>query len=224
MSVFVRNPHVNGGILITRHSQDRWVERNKSSGSLEDSLKRAMPYGAQRGNAVLLLDGEVAFVVKRKEVDSDWILKTVLTKDQAIVNMEATFGHQKLHVPTTTVVSDIAYVAKRKLKSSEREAGVKVQTLLGMTEEQLREQKEKEVGVWFAVIERLISNRIKMKSLKENCRDKDAYKFRLKQAVTELFGDEQVQRIQDRIEEITRREEVASAHIYNAAITRKEEV
>lgn len=92
----VINPHI-GQLLVTTHASDRWEERGVQDDSLADVLKRAVPFGGQRGKSILLLDGEVVFATK------EGIVKTVLTKAQAIANMQQQLGQlaHLVHDPTT---------------------------------------------------------------------------------------------------------------------------
>lgn len=83
--------------LITDHALQRFAERHVDSDDLESDegrrlllseLERAIPFGGQLGGEELRLlpCGSVAAIAWR---DGVGIVKTVLTKEQAIVNMES---------------------------------------------------------------------------------------------------------------------------------------
>lgn len=67
---------------VSSHAIERWTER--FGGCMEESLSRAVPFGAQRGTDKLLRDGSAVFVVSK-----DGYVKTVLTIDQAYANMQS---------------------------------------------------------------------------------------------------------------------------------------
>lgn len=69
-------------LTISYHARKRWAERFK--GRMEDSLARAVPFGAQRGSDSLLRSDNAVFVVSR-----DGVVKTVLSLNQAYANMQS---------------------------------------------------------------------------------------------------------------------------------------
>lgn len=83
----VENPFV-GKVEVSYHACQRWEER--ASGSMEESLARAIPFGGQRGEDILLIDGNIVFACATD--DGICTVKTVLTRDQAVVNMQDGLG------------------------------------------------------------------------------------------------------------------------------------
>jgi hypothetical protein len=67
-------------LTVSVHAEHRWFER--FGGDLFKSLRRAIPFGAQRGDARYLKDGDAVFVVNNN------VVTTVLTHHQAIANMQ----------------------------------------------------------------------------------------------------------------------------------------
>jgi hypothetical protein len=67
---------------ISDHAVSRFAERFPGM-EIETTLAGAVPFGAQRGNSILLLNGDVAFCVR------DGIVTTCMPKDMAVVNMQA---------------------------------------------------------------------------------------------------------------------------------------
>jgi hypothetical protein len=93
----VQNDHV-GVVIVTTHARERFAERADIGESLEAILKRAMPFGGQAGDGILLADGDVVFATNKS-----WrgrVVTTVLTMDQAIANMEMVSGHRPHSAPT----------------------------------------------------------------------------------------------------------------------------
>jgi hypothetical protein len=68
--------------FVSQHASERWSER--FGGDINESLFVAVPYGGQRGSDTLLRSGDAVFVVNKGGV-----VKTVLTVDQACVNMQS---------------------------------------------------------------------------------------------------------------------------------------
>lgn len=68
------------GVVFSPHALERWNER---FASIEESFRRAVPFGAQCGGDTYMLDGDRVFVVS-----SDGVVVTVLTKEMAIANMQ----------------------------------------------------------------------------------------------------------------------------------------
>lgn len=101
--------------LITDHALQRFAERHADSDDLESDkarqvllseLERAIPFGGQLGDEELRLlpCGHVAAIAWR---DGLGIVKTVLTKDQAVVNMEAV-GAILRHAPALKHLPEFA--------------------------------------------------------------------------------------------------------------------
>ena len=155
-SLQVENVHI-GRLRVSHHARERWSER--SSGDLAESLGRAVPFGGQRGNSILLLDGDVVFTVDR----SASIVTTVLTKAQAMVNMEQSngcrpvtssdVGEYVLHpqrseykgglvaaADPAVVVADKQAKDIRREKKKENEAASKFVRLFRLTDEELAEE------------------------------------------------------------------------------------
>lgn len=74
-----------GSVLISDHALARYAERGGPDG-LPAVLKAAHPFGGQYGKDVLLANGDVVFVTKKKGAGR--VVITVLTRDMAIANME----------------------------------------------------------------------------------------------------------------------------------------
>jgi hypothetical protein len=84
-------------LVISEHALDRFAERHPEAGRLEagqvrqvflEELERGVPFGGQRGDDELsLLPCGVVAVIKRS--DGVRVVKTVLTKELAIANMQA---------------------------------------------------------------------------------------------------------------------------------------
>lgn len=82
--------------VITRHGLERWIERaeldhlelHRARDLLLAELSRGVLFGGQFGNQQLLLlpCGLVAAIVRD---DGNAFVKTVLTRDHAIANMES---------------------------------------------------------------------------------------------------------------------------------------
>lgn len=88
----VRNTHFDKILRVSLHAIDRWMQR--SSGDIRESLARAIPFGGQYKSAMMLIDGDIVFVLQQQK----WTVTTVLTKDQAIANIEMTTGHRVNHL------------------------------------------------------------------------------------------------------------------------------
>lgn len=108
----VDNDHV-GVLILTTHAVERWAERGACDETLVDVLKRAMPFGGQFGDSMLLADGEIVFATKTNGF-GDRVVVTVLTKDQAIANMQESLGFKAYLLaetePANAVKSKPAYV------------------------------------------------------------------------------------------------------------------
>lgn len=89
----IQNQHV-GKMLVGPHAQERWRERSAKE-SLKDSLERAIPFGGQYGDNLLLIDGEIVFACEK--YGRAFFVKTVLTKDQAVANMEFSQGCHRVY-------------------------------------------------------------------------------------------------------------------------------
>lgn len=72
-----------GKTTISEHARRRWDERFPGR-DIEEELPKATPFGAQRGDATVLLNEDAAFVVRKGSV------VTCLTKEMAIANMQMT--------------------------------------------------------------------------------------------------------------------------------------
>jgi hypothetical protein len=68
-------------IAVTKHARERWDERFPGR-DLDSELNASLPFGAQKGDSTVLLNGDAAFVVAKGA------LVTCLTKDMAIANMQ----------------------------------------------------------------------------------------------------------------------------------------
>jgi hypothetical protein len=81
----ITNKATNRLFEFTNHSECRWRERTgKGWQDMIPAFERALPYGAQRGKGLLLLDDstKIIFATEDKKV------LTVLTFEQALVNMQ----------------------------------------------------------------------------------------------------------------------------------------
>ena len=76
--------------FITGHAKDRWAERFPDY-DIEAELAQAIPFGGQRhGDSSLLSPCEAVFIVTR-----DKVVRTVLTREQAMANMH--MGTASMH-------------------------------------------------------------------------------------------------------------------------------
>lgn len=81
------NEHV-GRVVFSPHSLEKWDERFGFNCRIDDVFAKAIPFGGQLGNKeVLLKYDDVVFVVKTFE-EGTRVVKTVLTNDMAMVNMQ----------------------------------------------------------------------------------------------------------------------------------------
>lgn len=84
-----KNNHFDRILNVTLHAMDRWMQRSK--GDIREAIARAIPFGGQCGSATMLIDDEIVFVLERKK----WTITTVLTKDQAIANIDMMSGGRR---------------------------------------------------------------------------------------------------------------------------------
>jgi hypothetical protein len=104
----ITNKATNRLFEFTNHSECRWRERTgKGWQDMIPAFERALPYGAQRGKGLLLLDDstKIIFATEDKKV------LTVLTFEQALVNMQnqGMFGKMEETSGFGTLLSVIKY-------------------------------------------------------------------------------------------------------------------
>lgn len=96
---------------ISLHASDRLLERFPDLGrDVETSMDNAHPFGWQKGNCdVFYLDDShgIVYVVSRETQ----CIRTVLTKEQAIANMQMYIPHQSIVKQAKRAVD--SYVAKK---------------------------------------------------------------------------------------------------------------
>lgn len=84
--MLVKNDFLNEKLLVTTHAQIRWEERGMV-GKIDQWLQPALPYGGQYGRRMMMLAFEDAVFVTVRDGKKRVVL-TVLTKEQAITNMQ----------------------------------------------------------------------------------------------------------------------------------------
>lgn len=82
----LRNNFTGKFYRVTHHALLRWKERAQIGDDMAESFGRALPFGAQVGASLMLLDGETVFVAVSDE--SGRCIVTVLSRSQATVNMQ----------------------------------------------------------------------------------------------------------------------------------------
>ncbi len=84
----VLNDHL-GELFLTDHAEERWLERGDGA-LLQDSIKIAVPFGAQLGDDILLRNEDVVFATTKSGANR--VVTTVLTYDFAVANIQASMG------------------------------------------------------------------------------------------------------------------------------------
>lgn len=220
------NSHI-GKMLVSPHAQERWRER--SSGRLVESLQRAIPFGGQYGDNLLLIDGDIVFACEK--YGRAHLVKTVLTKDQAVANMEfAAGGHQmynKLEVPKKKPMEvkpayDGGVVAlaipkqevlferhapeqkkpKRNPSYDEQLTIIKVIKIVKMTDNQLAEAKESHGGKWHDFITHEQRRRKNIKTQLDQLKSDVLTRKVMRMAILEMVEPELAEKIFKRAKEI----------------------
>jgi hypothetical protein len=99
----VTNEVTGWKIAITTHASERWAER--ISGNMHSELATAVPFGGQYGEGQLLLAKCGAVFVLIHERGNKYVCRTVLTKAQAMVNMESRITRRHAEEPITAAVA-----------------------------------------------------------------------------------------------------------------------
>lgn len=95
-------------LKISEHAWDRWRER--FGGDMLAEMRRAVPFGAQRGLSRYLRNGDAVFVV------TDGVVVTVLTHHQAVANMQMT----GIQMRTADIIPAQICQASRSIKEQKR--------------------------------------------------------------------------------------------------------
>jgi hypothetical protein len=223
----VENSHI-GKMLVSPHAQERWRER--SSGRLTESLQRAVPFGGQYGDNLLLIDGDIVFACEK--YGRAYLVKTVLTRDQALANMEfAAGGHQmynKLEVPKKkpmevkpTYNGGVVALAipkqevlferhapeqkktKRNPSYDEQLTIIKVLKITKMTDNQLADAKDSHSGKWHDFIDHEQRRRKNIKTRIDQLKSDVMTRKVLRMAILEMVEPDIAEKIFKRAKEIS---------------------
>lgn len=220
----VENNHI-GPVFVTPHALERYAERG-SQEPLEDVLKRAMPFGGQFAENLLLADGEIVFTVKQTE--KGLMATTVLTMDQAIVNMENWLGPRvRSGLPkkaTSKAESKPAY-AGGLVQESDPNAPIdlrprmhgknpkvrnpnvdevlqRVLAILDSSDEDLAREMKCASGQWSQLVQRESGRRTRNKKQHAHRLTQDRNSKLMVEAMHRLFTAEQVQKVWDKMREL----------------------
>lgn len=118
-----------GELHVTQHALSRFSER--MDGNFHARLKAAVPFGAQRGDDLLLRDDDAVFTVAREQETGRRVVTTVLTLDQAVANMQASgiqadlakAPAQRPSIPMLAARHALAGLGRKARNSAMRDAG-----------------------------------------------------------------------------------------------------
>ncbi|ADB15099.1 hypothetical protein Psta_0409 [Pirellula staleyi DSM 6068] len=141
----IRNDVTGRWVRMSRHAEDRWVERAREATDLAKELASAVPFGGQINevNQLLLASCGLVFVLV-VEAESTAACRTVLTLEHAIANMQTFVGLRSYSAPYAVASMRIE---KRKddIPYAERCAMREFEEGLRLSSPQLREVKRAEL-------------------------------------------------------------------------------
>nr|DAK61538.1 MAG TPA: hypothetical protein [Caudoviricetes sp.] len=194
-------------LQISGHAKERWKER--FGGDMLASLRRAIPFGAQRGTARYLKDGDAVFVIKDNN-----IVASVITHHQAIANMQ----QQGIQMRLSETVQHGICMSNKAVKQAKRQAK---NPKLNATElaihsflERVMRCDDDELAKLFtesrfqSFIGMLIKLRNKVRNVNQAVVRKTKERAEVLQIVGEMFGKEAVERV---YAEVNRRREKETA-------------
>lgn len=224
---YVRNVHV-GLIKVSQHAMDRWDERGSQANTLDDSVKAAVPFGAQRGTGdTLLIHDEIVFAVRR--AGRKHVMTTVLSKDFAVANIEASLGHtvfrgekapKREPVPLTEILDDAKFglvqeappgmpkvttpnsAKKQKQSSGEKAIFAQMIALYEMTDVQLAEAMKNTEGQWSHIMQRELGHRNRLKKMSAHAARRVESHDQLKKAIRDVLPEGLIQELWKKTAEI----------------------
>lgn len=90
--MWITNEHLSKRLFVTPHAQERWAERHDGR-DLTEALAAALPFGGQKGTAIMLKAGDAVFVVEQDAI------ATCLTEKQAMANISRHPGMRRTPKP-----------------------------------------------------------------------------------------------------------------------------